>query len=98
MSSRRIYMQKIVRGQLVQKSGNSGRTRPIALHCLLTRSVYKDIVDIRLRPRSGAAPSVVSLSICQSDKSMLLPTKSLLRRLFRAIMHKHDVIPKTGSR
>jgi len=55
------------------------------------------IVDIRLRPRSGAAPWCVSLSICRSIKFMLLATESLLRRLFLAIICKHDVIRETGS-
>jgi len=55
------------------------------------------IVDIRLRPRSGVAPWWVSLSIRHCDKSTLLPIESLLRRLFMAIMYKHDVVHTTGS-
>ena len=35
--------------------------------------------------------------IRHGDKSMLLPTESLRSRLFLAIMHKHDVIHKTGN-
>ena len=38
-------------------------------------------------------PPGVSVWVCAT----LLPTESLLRRLFLAIMYKHDVIHKTGS-
>ena len=64
---------------------------------IVTQSNVNVIVDIRLRPRSGAAPWCVSLSICRSIKFMLLATESLLRRLFLAIICKHDVIRATGN-
>jgi len=57
----------------------------------------KGIVDIRLLPRSGAAPWWVSLSIRHGDKSMLLLIESPLRRLAIRPMYKHDAIHKTGS-
>jgi len=55
------------------------------------------IVYITLRPRSGAVPWWASFSIRHGVKSMLLPTESLLRLPFLAIMYKRDVIHKTGS-
>ena len=61
------------------------------------RKQNKAIVDIRLRPRSGAAPWWVSLRICHGVISMLLPIESLLRRLFLASVCKHHVIHKTGE-
>ena len=55
----------------------------------------KAIIDIRLRPLSGAAPG--GSVWVYGDTSMPLPIESLLQRLFLAIVYKHDVIHKTGS-
>ena len=57
----------------------------------------KAILDIRLRPPSGAVPWWVSLSIRLRIKSSLLRIESLMRRPFLAVTCKRDVIYKAGS-
>ena len=56
-------------------------------------------VDIRLRPRSGAAQWRASLSTEKilTSSAESLGVQALSRRLFLAITCKHDVSRKTGS-